>query len=254
VGLAHFTVGEGDRKVLLLHGFLGSGRNLTTVAKRLAEADAGLRVIVPDLRGHGASPALPAGADLGTLAADVLELADGRASYVGHSLGGRVALQAALAAPDTISDIALLDITPSPITRRDGDSTRALAALLTAPDHPTRDQARAHLVGAGLSEGLVDWLLMNLVRDGAAWRWRIDRAALDALHPRVNAADLWRAVEGPRPYGVRCVRGGGSPYVPDDDAARLDRAGCRVVTIPRAGHFVHVDALEAVLDALGSPR
>ncbi|HVQ77182.1 MAG TPA: alpha/beta fold hydrolase, partial [Candidatus Binatia bacterium] len=105
--LSHRRHGAGPSPVLLLHGFLGSGRNLGGLARRLAAGDPGLSVITLDLTGHGSSPPLPSGAhaapggaDLAMLAGDVLATADAlglRAPVpiVGHSLGGRVALRAA---------------------------------------------------------------------------------------------------------------------------------------------------------------
>ena len=74
--------------------------------------------------------------------------------------------------------------------------------------------------------------------------------ALAALHTRIAAEDLWPAVEGPRDYAVRCVRGGASGYVSDADARRLQAAGCPVVTVDGAGHFLHAERPDAVADAV----
>ena len=83
--------------------------------------------------------------------------------------------------------------------------------------------------------------------------WRIDRHALAALHARIAAEDLWPAIESPGLFGpVRCVRGGHSGYVSDDDAARLQAAGCVVITIPGAGHFLHVEQPRVVAEAVAS--
>src|SRR5437867_9369430 len=98
--LAHDRTGEGPRTILLLHGFLGSRRNLGSLAHRLVERDPGLSVITLDLTGHGESPPLPPEPDLATLGRDALDTATTLAVVrplwlVGHSLGGRVALRAA---------------------------------------------------------------------------------------------------------------------------------------------------------------
>ena len=95
-------------------------------------------------------------------------------------------------------------------------------ALLAAPERgPTREAFRQPLRAAGLSEALCDWLLTNLGPDAGGYRWRIDRPALAAFIRRANAEDLWRAVEDARPYRVRAIRGGHSPYLPDADVRRL---------------------------------
>src|SRR4051812_7740237 len=112
--LSYDTRGEGARIAVLLHGFLGSGRNLASLARRLADTFPMLTVVTPDLTGHGSSPPLPRGATLATMAQDVLESTRhfaGPLTGIGHSLGGRVLLAARLLEPERFSHLALLDVT-----------------------------------------------------------------------------------------------------------------------------------------------
>lgn len=239
----------------VLHGFLGSSRNVASLTRGLAARVPDLDVVALDLTGHGASPPLPPDADLATLAADVLETlhaiaAAGPLALVGHSLGGRVALRAALLEPAALADVVLLDIGPSPVADS-VEMSRLLELLLDAPDAAAhRETFRDHFRAGGLDETLVDWLLLNLRHEGDAYRWRVDRRALVALRARTAGEDLWRAVEGPRPWRARCVRGERSGYVDAREAGRLGAAGCPVETVPDAGHFLHVERPAAVLDAL----
>jgi pimeloyl-ACP methyl ester carboxylesterase len=255
VPLAHASFGAGGRPLFLLHGFLGSARNLTTLARALAERIPTLAVVALDLTGHGASPPLPPDADLATLAHDVLDTSralglPGAVAVVGHSLGGRVALQACLLESARVGDVVLLDIAPS-ARPEPGEVSRLLAVLLDAPDAAaTRDVFRAHFHAAGFDAALVEWLLLNLRHDGHAYRWRIDRHALARLHARTIGEDLWAAVEGGPRGRVRCIRGERSGYVDGADVARLQAAGSPVETIEGAGHFLHVDRPAEVLDAL----
>jgi esterase len=254
--LAYFRVGDGPRPLLLLHGFLGAGRNLTTLAKKLVEKDATLGIVVADLTGHGASPPLGPDDGLGTMAQDVLATArslwgeDGPFSIMGHSLGGRVALAAALEAPAAIARITLLDITPSPISDPDSDSVRIVRLIASGPrEAGSREPFREHLRAGGVAASLIEWQMLNLVHEGGVYRWRIDAARLAALHPSISAVDLWPAVERPaRPYTMHCVRGRRSRYVSDADAARLEAAGCPVDTLEGVGHFVHVEGLAELVE------
>jgi pimeloyl-ACP methyl ester carboxylesterase len=254
--LSRSSVGTGGRPLWLLHGFLGSGRNLGALARRLVERDPSLTVVLPDLTGHGDSPALDDGDDLRSMARDVLATAAALGHtgaplrLVGHSLGGRVAPAAAQVAPGAVEAVTLLDIAPSPIVSPGADSVRLVAALVAAPrEADSREVLREHLRAAGVPAALVDWQMLNVHEQGGAWRWKIDAAALAALHPRVNAADLWSVVEGGR-VRVHAVRGGRSSYVSDADMARLEAAGASVRTLPEAGHFLHVEALPALIEAL----
>ncbi|NTX54214.1 alpha/beta fold hydrolase [Myxococcus sp. CA039A] len=254
--LESFQVGEGDVPTVLLHGFLGTGRNLRSLAMAWSAADPRRRFLMPDLTGHGASPVPPPSADLYTLARDVLDTAraqgfTGALDWVGHSLGGRVSLAASLHVPEAVSRVSLLDIAPGPVPYDLSDSGMVLGILLQAPPRaPNRKEMRATLTTKGLSDGLADWLVMNLVADGDGVRWRFDRQALAELHSRVNGTDLWAAVERKDRPPMRCIRGGRSRYVSDAEAARLEAAGCPVATLPGAGHFVHVDAAKELLEWL----
>jgi pimeloyl-ACP methyl ester carboxylesterase len=253
--LAHQRTGTGTRPLVLLHGFLGSARNLATLARGLAARRTDLDVVAFDLTGHGASPPLPPASDTAVLAADVL--ASARAlglaaplTLVGHSLGGRVALRAAALEPALIAGVVLLDIAPGPLGAGDGTEPM-LAALLRVPDtFGGRGEARTALVAEGLAPTLADWLVLNLEAVGDRYRWRVDRRALADLRARIAGEDLWPVVEGPRAWRLRCVRGADSPYVSAHDARRLEAAGCPVVTIEGAGHFLHAERPQAALDAV----
>ena len=95
--------------VVLLHGFPLSGASWRAQQQRLSQH---VRVIVPDLRGHGRSPA-PAGVyEMDLLARDVLALLDAlnlpRAVLMGHSMGGYVALAAYRRAPERFLALGLI--------------------------------------------------------------------------------------------------------------------------------------------------
>lgn len=98
VNLATTSVGEGP-PLLLLHGFTGSGAIWADHARELR----GFRMIAPDLPGHGRSPHPGSEDDLESIADGVVGVLDRegieRASWLGYSMGGRVALAAAIRHP-----------------------------------------------------------------------------------------------------------------------------------------------------------
>jgi pimeloyl-ACP methyl ester carboxylesterase len=253
--LASLTVGTGPRLTLLVHGFLGSGRNLSALARAWQAQDPSRTFVLPDLTGHGASPPLPASASTRDMARDVAALVPAgiRADVVGHSLGGRVALSMLENSPEKLNSVTLLDIAPGPVPPNISESARVLEALLAAPAHaPDRETMRRALASHGLAPAIVEWVLTNLRATPQGYEWRIDPHALASAAPRVNGADLWHAVEQ-RAVPLRAIRGGRSPYVTEADARRLESLGVTVETLPGAGHFVHVDDLPGLVALLARP-
>jgi pimeloyl-ACP methyl ester carboxylesterase len=113
VGIEYEVTGAG-RPVLLLHGFPDSGRLWRNQVPALAEA--GFRVIVPDLRGYGRSgkPEAAEAYSLPLLAGDVLavlaDLDTDRAHVVGHDWGAALAWGLAALAPDHVDHLAALSV------------------------------------------------------------------------------------------------------------------------------------------------
>ncbi len=239
----------------MLHGFLGSGRNLQSLARRWSEREPRLRLVLPDLTGHGMSPPPVDPPSIAQVAGDVFALADAVKSdepltIVGHSFGGRTALAMRLLDPARIGHVVLLDITPNALRGDVGGLDRVLEHVLAAPAHVTsREELRNLFLGRGVSASLTDWVLLNLTQDGDLLRWRFDRDKLKALHLEASGQDLWGAVEAP---GVKTtlIYGTRSRFVRQDDVDRLHAAGADIIAIENAGHFLHVDAQPALLDHL----
>ncbi len=249
--LHHHVRGSGTRPVLLLHGFLGSAKNLGALARAWSQADETLKLVLPDQLGHGRSPPLPPSGSLDAMAESVADLLDqlglDHADIVGHSMGGRVALALARRSPSRVGKIALLDIRPGPIER--SDTEQVLAALLAAPDQTeSRAAMRQALEDEGLSRPVAEWLTMaGEPTSDDRFGWRIDRSALAHFHDRMRSEDLWPVVE--RTPTV-CIRGETSAYVGIEDERRLEELGGRTVTIAGAGHFLHAERTDAVVKAL----
>ena len=103
--------GGGD-PVFLIHGLFGSLSNLGNLARALAS---NYRVISVDLRNHGDSPH-DSKMGLLSMAEDMVELMDAlsidEAYFVGHSLGGKVAMQLAMTCPDRVKSLVVADMAP----------------------------------------------------------------------------------------------------------------------------------------------
>ena len=107
--LRYFIGGPADAEpVVLVHGLGGCAANWVDIAPLLARTR---RVVIPELPGHGLSTPLPAVPNLAVFADRLAAVAEREgllpAAFVGHSLGGVVALRLALRRPDAVSALVL---------------------------------------------------------------------------------------------------------------------------------------------------
>src|SRR5215475_9154770 len=133
--------------VAILHGLFGSGRNWATIAQRLGERR---HVITLDLRNHGNSPWTDS-MNYPEIAEDVRNALHRfgypRYALIGHSMGGKAAMVAALNHPGELERLIVVDIAPVPYTARHLALVRALRTLDLGPIKRRSDADRA-LAGA----------------------------------------------------------------------------------------------------------
>lgn len=235
--------------VVLLHGLFGAARNWGAIQKALAPAH---RVLALDLRNHGASPRAAA-MDYATLAADVAETLEGAglgpAAVVGHSMGGKVAMQLALSHPGAVARLVVADIAPVAYPPSLRGYVAAMQALPLRPGLARRE-ADAALAEAVPSPGIRAFLVQNLAFDGPAPAWRLGLDAIAAAMPAIEgfAAPAGARYDGP----VLVLRGARSDYVrPEHEAAFAALfPAARFATVPEAGHWVHSENPQGFLDLL----
>lgn len=245
--------GEGP-PVILLHGLFGSARNFGAVQKALAS---GSRVIALDLRNHGTSPQAPVvGYD--SMAADVFETLAALdalpAVLIGHSMGGKVAMRAALDRPDAVTALVVADIAPVPYPPHLRPVVAALASLELTTGL-TRAQADAALSPAVPDSGMRGFLLQNLIL-GTSPAWRIGLAEIMAGMPAIEAWNVTAATYG---GPALFIAGERSNYILPEHRPliRAEFLAARFVTLKDAGHWLHADnpagflaVLEAFLAAI----
>jgi pimeloyl-ACP methyl ester carboxylesterase len=265
--LLHATILPAPRPVsytaLLLHGILGSGRNLRTFGTLLARAVPGLQVVTLDLRGHGESQGLPPPHTVAACADDVIALAQHlglrRWAVVGHSFGGKVALQIALQVAQSVAvglvHAAVLDAVPGP---RQGDATEAEVDRLVASLHvcpqplPSRQAFADHMAWRGHDPALAGWLATQLKPTPDGFRLRLDLPAIDALLADYFALDLWPALERPPPgIALHLVRAGrGDRWTPTVLARLAACTAVQVSELANAGHWLHADDPQGLAEVL----
>ena len=224
--------------VVLLHGLFGQAGNFGVVRRRLSAAH---RVIALDLRNHGASDHAPT-MSYPAMAEDVLETLRQRgalpAALVGHSMGGKVAMMAALQAPAAVARLMVVDIAPV----RYPPGLRALTAAMAAmPLHPGLTRTEADAALADVASPTERAFLLHNLHFGAAPRWRVGLAAIAAALPVLE--DWPATAAAPYPGAVAFVAGARSGYIRPEHrpAIRALFPAARFVTVKDAGHWVHAD-------------
>jgi esterase len=225
--------------VALLHGLFGAARNLGAVQRSLT---ARFRVLALDLRNHGASPHA-AQMDYPAMAADVLETLDQRAALpaalVGHSMGGKAAMTAALLHPAQVERLMVADIAPVAYQHENAQIAEAMLGVKLVPGL-TRAAADAALAEAVPDAGLRAFLLQNLV-PGADPSWRIGLREIAGALPSIEGWEVPAGLvyRGPTLF----VAGAASDYVRPEyrPAIRALFPTARFVTLKHAGHWLHVD-------------
>jgi esterase len=231
--------------VVILHGLMGACENWRGVRAALADR---YRVACLDLPNHGRSPHA-ARFDLRSIGNDVMEtlLALGlgeRVFVIGHSLGGKVAMQMASDHAERLRGLVVVDISPRAIQPVQLFVLRACQQLDLASAARRRDldAALAQLIP---QQSTRDFLLKNVVRDkDGRFAWRVPLQALvDNYRVVSDAPPLVMPYAGPALF----VAGGTSPFrlMADEALIRGWFPSVRFVTIPNAGHLVHADQPDA---------
>ena len=232
--------------LIVLHGLFGSARNWAGIARSLSESH---RVYALDLRNHGAS----ARASTMTYA----EMADDVAGFIashdienpvvmGHSMGGKVAMQLALASPDSVKALIVVDIAPVSYGHDMMDYIAAMQAMDLSGEQ-RRSELEEELRGKVEDPGISAFLMTNLERATDGFQWRINLTAISAGMSAITGFNppAGATYNGPAVF----IAGSESGYIRDEHRDRIAELfpKSRTVTIKDANHWVHADRPEAFL-------
>jgi esterase len=238
--------------VAILHGLFGSGRNWRSIAQQLAPRH---RVLAFDLRNHGASPwanGMSYREMVEDLRASIRARGIGRAALLGHSMGGKVAMLAALLHPTEIDRLVVVDIAPAP----NPPTLLAYVRAMRAVD--LRDVTRRGEVDAQLAVAVPDpaeraFLLQNLIIDDGSARWRLNLEAIEHEFseiigfPHVPADSVYQGA-------TLFVAGARSDHIRPEHEPVIRHLFPRahITRVEGAGHWVHAEQPQAFLRAVAT--
>lgn len=224
--------------LVILHGLFGSSDNWHTLARRFAGH---FHVYAVDLRNHGRSPH-SAVHTYEAMADDLLEFLRSEniasASFIGHSMGGKAAMQFALTRPERVSRLIVVDIGPGEYSSRHDYILDALVSV-DLKAHASR-RSIDDFLARGISSPVVrQFLLKNLSRTDNGFTWKLN---LGAIHTNYDAMN--RAISGPPfPNAALFIRSLQSGYVSEEDRTRIfELFPGAVFADLNVGHWIHAEA------------
>ena len=231
--------GESGDNLIILHGLFGMLDNWTTLSKRFAETTT---VYAVDQRNHGKSPhSDDAGYEFMARDLDLFMEQHGlyTANIIGHSMGGKTAMQFADMFPERVERLVIADIAPKEYDPKHSLIIEALQSLPIS-QIKSRDEAEQWLFTRINSLGVRQFLLKNLKRtkDGFAWKMNLP-ALINDYHSIIGSIEFENQFDRP----VLAIRGGESDYINNSDEVNFRKiySNFRLSSIPKAGHWVHAE-------------
>lgn len=230
--------------IVLVHGLFGSLDNLGILARDLVNDHDILQV---DMRNHGLS-GRSAEMNYPAMAQDLVDTLDAhaieRATFIGHSMGGKAVMALTALAPERINQLVAIDIAPVDYAVRRHDEIFAAINAVTDAQASSRQHAAAVMRSVIDEEGVIQFLLKSFV-DG---QWRFNVPVLWQQYPHIVGWEEVPAWDHPALF----IPGGNSPYVTEQYRQTLLQQfpQARAHVIAGAGHWVHAEKPEAVLRAI----
>lgn len=249
--LHHKILGKGE-PLLILHGLFGSSDNWQTLGRRFAEKNT---VFLIDLRNHGRSPHLPTHT-YPELAEDLEQFLDEHyihtCSVLGHSMGGKAAMQTALFYPERIEQLVVVDMAPRAYSGGHEQIFMAMRSL-DLEHLDSRKVAEQELMEQISDKGIVQFLMKNLSRKSeGGFEWKPN---LEILY-RDYGAILAEMEDSGTPFPGRALflKGERSNYVTpeDDNDIKLLFPKARISSIPSAGHWIHAEQPDLLFEEVRS--
>ena len=231
-------MGSGE-PLIILHGLFGMLDNWVTLGKRFSED---FEVFLIDQRNHGKSPhsidiSYPLMAE--DLAEFISEHKIVNPSIIGHSMGGKIAMQYALNYTNDINKLIIADIAPRWYDANQLDIINALR-LINPANLKTRQEAADILNNENVKPQISFFLLKNLERNGNIFSWKFNLAAIAN-----NIEKLSVRIESHTSFigNTLFLKGQFSNYIREEDEQYISELFPNHLTqqIPNAGHWLNAE-------------
>lgn len=231
--------------LVFIHGLFGSLSNLGMIAREFYKSQV---VIQVDVRNHGHSPR-SSEMDYLVMAQDILDTLDlleiEKFSVIGHSMGGKIAMQLTAQASERVEQIVVLDIAPIAYTENHHDQVfKALFAVQDAKIETRLDATK--IMREYLDEEMVIQFLMKSFHKGQ-WLFNVE----ELFHHYTDILG-WHNVQICHKE-ILFIRGGDSSYMSQDQhfqAVMHQFSNAQIKVIENAGHWLHAEKPQQVIDEI----
>jgi pimeloyl-ACP methyl ester carboxylesterase len=233
--------------LLIAHGLFGSARNWGVIARRMADKRL---VVAVDMRNHGTSgwTTTHRYPDMAADLAEVIAAHGGTADVLGHSMGGKAAMQLALTLGDCLRRLVVADIAPVAYNHSQNHLIEAMRGL-DLTDLASRREADRRLAQTIDEAPMRAFLLQSLDLKATPPRWRL---TLDVLQAEMGALTGWPGTSGQFDGPALFLTGATSDYVQPGDRAGIKALfpNAKFAKIPGAGHMLHAEEPRKFEDTL----
>lgn len=242
--LNYKKTGQGE-PLIILHGLFGSADNWLSIAKELEDD---FTIYLLDQRNHGDSPQSEEW-NFKVMADDLAAFMASQnleAAYImGHSMGGKTAMNFALKYPDKVKKLVVADIAPRYYPPHHQTILEGLNAI-DMENLKSRKEAEDILSNYISIKGIRQFLLKSLGRgNDQKFIWKIN---LPVITEKIE--NVGEAIESDRTFDkpTLFMRGANSDYIQDKDKPDLEKyfPDYKLITIKNAGHWLHAEQPEAV--------
>lgn len=241
--LSFLRRGHGD-PLLLIHGLFGSGENLGGISRHLSKSFDTYSI---DLPNHGKSEhtsKTSLSLVTQTVAQFLVNHGVDKVSVVGHSLGGKVAMELALTRPQVVNKLVVMDMSPVAYPPHHNRVFEGLMAI-NVDALQSRADADEILESYVPEYPIRSFLLKNLVKNtNGGFSWRVNLPVLhegygDLLRENANAR-----FDGP----TLLLKGGASDYLHESHRENIMRRfpNVSMKIVQNTGHWLHAEKPELV--------
>ncbi len=241
---------SGSLDLIIIHGLFGMSDNWNSLGKQFSTK---YSVHLIDLRNHGRSPHSEV-FDYNVMCQDVFNYLDHnnikKAVFLGHSLGGKVAMNFAFKYSERVEKLIVVDIAPK---KYSVDFHKNLLAILNALDLDSFNKREE--INRALSSSIHDisirlFLMKNIYRNSSkdfAWKFNIN----GLINSIDNISDVG-LLQGTCAIPACFIKGGDSDYITDRDVNLISSyfTNSTVITIPNTGHWIHAESPASFYDTV----